>query len=128
MDTKLEVGCEFNNCTSVTSPGANIASPITSSLFGILGESVIDRYTHFKFYSYKSYIMDLDLSLLHRSVTLAFVVWRVSWHKANDPIALSHESQSVIFTGFSQVKDKARKRFSNNVFAYTYSSSAITVN
>lgn len=42
MDTKLEVGCEFNNCTSVSSPGANIASPITSSLFGILGEFKLD--------------------------------------------------------------------------------------
>ncbi|XP_032780853.2 prostaglandin E2 receptor EP3 subtype [Daphnia magna] len=40
MDTKLEVGCEFNNCTSVSSPGANIASPITSSLFGILGNAI----------------------------------------------------------------------------------------
>ncbi|XP_046454440.1 prostaglandin E2 receptor EP3 subtype-like [Daphnia pulex] len=40
MHTKLEVGCEFNNCTSVTSPGANIASPITSSLFGILGNAI----------------------------------------------------------------------------------------
>lgn len=74
MHTKLEVGCEFNNCTSVTSPGANIASPITSSLFGILGESVIDRYR-----ALKSRLVPIlphectFFSIAYRSVTLALV-------------------------------------------------------
>ena len=78
LDTKLEVGCEFNNCTSVSSPGANIASPIAMSLFGILGQLIWPQLP----YAYSlcepiapfSSIWQLKLSKMEQEFSLSFIL------------------------------------------------------
>ena len=37
MEPEMRVDCEYNNCTSLKSPGATIISPIAMSLTGVIG-------------------------------------------------------------------------------------------